>query len=109
MDKSPTRTWGERNRITLTNMLLQGKLPAFLGLDEGPIALPGGRATPQQGQVYRSAGRNTSFAPSIRLIADMAETALHTALAGGPSDRCWSRWYKSGIAGWKAGDLKGLE
>lgn len=108
MDKTATKTWGERNRITMTNMLFQGKLPRFLGLDAGPLALPGGRATPRQGQIYRSAGRNTSFAPSIRLIADMAETTLHTAIAGGPSDRCWSRWYKSGVGIWRAGELKGL-
>ena len=91
--------WGERNQVTLTHMFFGGKLPRWLGFDRGPIGLPGGRATPQQGQIYLSAGRVTSFAPSLRVIADM----------GGASDRRWSRWYASGVASWQAnayGQLK---
>lgn len=97
--------WGERNRITLTNIFFGGKLPRFLGFDRGPIPLRGGRATPHQGQIYHSGERLTSFAPSIRLVADMSEPGLHTALCGGPSDRRTSRWYASGVDGWLAGTL----
>ncbi|MDH3728634.1 MAG: penicillin acylase family protein, partial [Myxococcales bacterium] len=98
--------WGERNQITLTNMFFGGKLPRFLGFDRGPIPLRGGRATPHQGQIYRSAERLASFAPSIRLVADMGESVLHSALCGGPSDRRTSKWYASGVDGWCAGTLK---
>ncbi len=98
--------WGKRNQITLTNMFFGGKLPRFLGFDRGPISLRGGRATPHQGQIYRSGERLTSFAPSIRLVADMSETVLHSALCGGPSDRRTSKWYTSGVDGWLAGALK---
>jgi penicillin amidase len=98
--------WGDRNRITLTHIFFGGKLPRFLGFDRGPIPLRGGRATPHQGQIYRLGKRLTTFAPSVRLIADMSEPSLHTALCGGPSDRRMSKWYASGIHGWLAGTLK---
>ena len=98
--------WGERNRISLTNIFFGGKLPSFLGFDPGPIPIRGGRATPHQGQIYRAGDRLTSFAPSLRLVADMSTDVLHTAMCGGPSDRRFSKWYKSGVRGWLAGELK---
>jgi penicillin amidase len=98
--------WGERNSISLTNMFFGGKLPRFLGFDPGPIPIRGGRATPHQGQIYRAGGRLTSFTPSLRLVADMSTPTLHTAICGGPSDRRFSKWYKSGVRGWLAGNLK---
>ncbi len=105
----PATTWGERNRITLANIFFGGKLPGFLGFDRGPFPLQGGRATPHQGQIYRSAGRVTSFAPSLRLIADMGADHVLASLAGGPADRRFSRWYASGIEGWRAGRYDRLE
>ncbi|MGB5310685.1 MAG: penicillin acylase family protein, partial [Polyangiales bacterium] len=70
--------WGERNRISLTNIFFGGKLPSFLGFDPGPIPIRGGRATPHQGQIYRTGDRLTSFAPSLWLVADMSTDVLHT-------------------------------
>lgn len=99
-------TWGEQNKLVFTNMLFQGKLPAFLGFDTRPIPLLGGRATPHQGQIYESVGRQTSFAPSIRLVADMGDDILHTCLAGGPSDKRTSKWYKSDLKNWILGNYK---
>jgi penicillin amidase len=101
-------TWGERNRITLTNLFFAGGLPRIAGFDRGPVPLRGGRATPHQGQLFVSAGRTTSFGPSLRLIADLGEGTLLTAMPGGPSDRRFSRWYDSGTAGWLAGRYKTL-
>ena len=98
--------WGRRNRIRLVNMFFGGKLPGFLGFDLGPLPIRGGRATPHQGQIYRAGERLTSFIPSLRFVADMSEPSLHSALCGGPSDRRFSKWYKSGIASWLAGTLK---
>ncbi len=98
--------WGQRNRLTLTNTFFGGKLPRFLGFDLGPISIRGGRATPHQGQIYRAGERLTSFTPSLRLVADLSEPSLHTALCGGPSDRRFSVLYKNGVAGWLAGELK---
>ncbi len=104
-DRQP-KPWGKRNQLTLSNMFFGGKLPRFLGFDRGPIPIRGGRATPHQGQIYNSAGRLTSFTPSLRFVADMSTSVLHTALCGGPSDRRFSKWYTSGIAGWLTGELK---
>jgi penicillin amidase len=104
-DRVPER-WGERNRVSLTNMFFGGKLPSFLGFDPGPVQIRGGRATPHQGQIYRSGDRLTSFTPSLRLVADMSTRDLHTALCGGPSDRRFSKWYKSGVRGWLDGALR---
>lgn len=98
--------WGDRNRITLTQIFFGGKLPRFLGFDRGPFPLRGGRATPHQGQIYRSGRRLTTFAPSVRLVADMRESVLHSVLCGGPSDRRMSKWYASGVDEWLAGNLK---
>jgi penicillin amidase len=101
----PARPWGDVQQVTLRHLLLGGRLPMSAGFDRGPLPLPGGAGSPSQGQVYRSGGRETSFAPSLRLITDFAEEAVHTALAGGPSDRRFSRWYVSGLADWAAGRL----
>ncbi len=98
--------WGKRNNITLSNMFFGGKLPRFLGFDPGPIPIRGGRATPHQGQIYHSGERLTSFTPSLRFVADLSDSALHTALCGGPSDRRFSKWYKSGVQAWLDGKLK---
>ena len=101
-------TWGRVNRVMLTNIFFGGKLPRFLGFDRGPIPLRGGRATPHQGQIYTSAGRATSFAPSLRMVADLSEQTLSTSMPGGPSDRRFSRWYNSGTADWLSGRYKTL-
>jgi penicillin amidase len=96
------------NSITMTHLLLGGRLPRWLGFDHGPVALRGGRATIHQGQIYRAGGRQTSFAPSYRLVTDLAETAAHTSLGGGPSDRRFSGWYVSEVSDWLAGRFKTL-
>jgi penicillin amidase len=100
--------WGDVNQVVLANILMGGKLPRWAGFDVGPIELRGGRATPHQGQIYESAGRQTSFAPSLRLMADMGSEMLHTSLAGGPSDRRFSKLYTSDLDRWKQGDYKQL-
>ncbi len=101
-------TWGSRRRVVMSHILFGDRFPRWLGFDYGPITIRGGRATVQQGQIYRSGGRTTTFIPSYRLITDFAEQAVHTALAGGPSDRRFSRWYKAGIDDWLAGRIKRL-
>ncbi|MCO4763864.1 MAG: penicillin acylase family protein [Myxococcales bacterium] len=101
--------WGEGRGFMMSHLLLGGKLPRFAGFDVGPIVLEGGRGTVRQGQLYRSGGRLTSFAPSYRLVTDLAEPVANTALAGGPSDRRFSQLYKRGIAEWAAGELKAVK
>jgi penicillin amidase len=102
----PVQPWGEQRRVVVRHLLFGGRLPDWLGFDRGPIALPGGRGTVHQGQIYRSAGRETSFAPSYRFVTDFGEDVSHSCLAGGPSDRRFSRWYASGLDDWLARRLK---
>ncbi|KAA6346346.1 Acyl-homoserine lactone acylase QuiP [termite gut metagenome] len=98
--KMEVKEWGEINHITLSHIILGGKLPKFLGFDAGPFPLPGGRATIHQAQTYTSANRKTSFAPSFRLVTDMAEKKLRTNYAGGVSDRRYSKLYKNDFSNW---------
>ena len=104
----PIQRWGDVQKLTLKHLILGGKLPMWAGFDHGPVVLPGGRATIHQGQIYRSGGRDTSFAPSVRLVMDLADAHIQTALIGGPSERRFSRWYLSGLEGWQRGELKRL-
>ena len=102
----PVQVYGANRQVVMRHLLFGGKLPAWLGFDRGPITLPGSRATVQQGQIYRSGGRDTTFAPSLRLVMDLATDEAHTALAGGVSDRRWSRWYVSDFENWLHGRYK---
>lgn len=97
--------WGARNRMVMTHPLLD-KAPSWLGFDHGPITVHGGRATVHQGQVTQAGGRRIVVAPSFRIVADLGTDEAHTALPGGPSDRRFSPWYRSGVADWHAGRLK---
>jgi penicillin amidase len=106
--KSPVESWGSVQRLRMKHLFFGGRLPSWLGFDHGPVALCGGRATIHQAQLYRSGGRETSFAPSYRMVTDLGEPTVRTTLAGGPSDRRFSRWYKTGIADWLAGRFKTL-
>lgn len=102
------RPWATDRQLVMRHLLFGGKLPRIAGFDHGPITLAGGRATIRQGQIYRSGGRETSFAPSYRLVVDFAEEAAHTALAGGVSDRRFSGLYTSDVNNWLQGRLKRL-
>ena len=102
------KTWGSVQELKFNHILFAGKLPRFLGFDKGPIAIPGGRATISQGQIYKSAGRTTSFAASIRVVSDMADNSVITNMPGGPSDRRFSRWYSSDLQNWITGKYKTL-
>ena len=100
------KTWGETQQYVMRHLLLGNKLPRFLGFDQGPIVMIGGRATIHQGQIYRSGQRTTTFVPSFRLVTDLAEDACYTNMAGGPSDRRFSGWYCSDMQRWLAGKYK---
>lgn len=100
LDNKPRTTWGASRRIRMKHILLAEQLPKFLGLDYGPIELPGVRATIVQGSIMRSYGRETSFAPSYRIATDMGTNEAMTVLAGGPSERPFSRWYTQDVRAW---------
>lgn len=109
VDPEALPAWGETRRVFMRHLLFGGKLPPFLGFDRGPIPVVGGRATVVQGQVLSLAGRESSFCPSWRFVTDLATDVSETALAGGPSDRRFSRWYASDVARWLAFGRKTLK
>lgn len=98
--------YGKTRKLVLRHLLFGGKLPRWLGFDRGPIMLPGNRATIVQGQIFQSAGRETTFAPSYRLIADMAGQEMHSNIPGGSTDRRFSKWYNNETKNWLAGVYK---
>jgi penicillin amidase len=106
--KGPILPWSTETQTLLTHLFFGGRLPRWTGFDRGPISLAGGRASVCQAQLYEASGRSGCLAATLRLIADMGEDALHTNLIGGPSDRRFSRWYCSGLAGWLDGTFKAL-
>ena len=107
LDIKPEK-WGKDRKFTLTNILFAGKLPGFIGFDKGPITGIGGRATIHQGQIYKSAGRDTTFMPSLRMVSELSEDTCYTNMAGGPSDRRFSKWYCSDLDNWVNGKYKTL-
>ena len=101
-------SYGRTRSISLAHLLFGGRLPKFLGFDYGPLTLPGCRATIPQGQIFKNVGRLTTFSPTYRFITDLATDEIHTNLAGGPSDRRFSRWYISDLKNWYEGNYKVL-
>jgi penicillin amidase len=104
--KEPPRKWGDSRKLVMKNILFNGKLPRFLGFDRGPITIIGSLATPHQGQIFESAGRQTSFAPSFRMVTDLSTDDIYTNMSGGPSDRRFSKWYCSDLNNWITGKYK---
>ena len=98
--------WGNSRKVLLKNILFDGKLPGFLGFDRGPVTIIGSLATPHQGQIFESGGRLTTFAPTYRMVTDLSTDDMYTTLAGGPSDRRFSRWYCSDLDDWASGRYK---
>lgn len=73
-----------------------------------PVPLPGSLATLLQGRLIRTGGRVLALGPVWRMTADLGEEVIHTALAGGPSDRPTGRLARSGLAGFSRMQTKTL-
>ncbi len=86
----------------MENILLGRKVP---GVAKGPFTMRGSRASILQFQAYHVAGRFTTFAPSYRFITSMDTDEASTIVAGGPSDRPFTRHYASEVQNWLAGIL----
>jgi len=96
----PAVPYGQTRKIFIQNMFFGGQLPKIFGFDFGPYEHIGSRATIPQSQIFRAMGRPSTFAATYRMITDMAKDELLTNLPGGPSDRRFSRYYKTGMADW---------
>ena len=106
VDLEAISPWGRRQQIMMKNLFFDGRLPKWTGFDHGPIELPGNRATIVQGGMFKTHNRQTTFTPSWRFVTDLGEDRAMTVLAGGPSGRRTSKWYKTDIARWLGGDYK---
>lgn len=103
-----SKSWGSIQNFRMTHLIFGNKLPLFMGFDKGPVRIAGGRATIQQGQIYRSGGRATTFMPSYRTVSDLSNDDFFSNLAGGPSDRRFSKWYISDLKNWLDNKFKKL-
>jgi penicillin amidase len=99
---------GVKRKIYINNLFFGGKLPRFLGFDH-PLEHIGSRATIAQAQIYRSAGRDNSFAATYRMICDFAESKMYFNLAGGASGQRFSTYYKAGLREWEQGIYQVIE
>lgn len=109
VDPSRVERWGASQRVLMRNLLLGGRLPRWLGFDHGPVEIAGCRGTVVQGGVNTIGGRQSSFAPSWRFVTDLGGDRAATVLAGGPSARRFSRWYRTDVDRWLEGRYKTLK
>ena len=98
--------YGSTRMIYFKHLFFADKIPPLFGFDYGPISLPGNRATITQGQIFKAAGRTTTFSPSCRIITDMAYKEMYTNTTGGNCDRRFSRWYSNNMKDWLNGTYK---
>jgi penicillin amidase len=103
------KPWGQTHKVMMNNIMFAGRFPKWLGFDYGPIEIIGGRATIPQGQIFQTQGRLATFSPAYKFVTDFTEECIYSALAGGPSDRRFSKWYTSGIDDWLAGKYRKME
>ena len=95
-------------KLTFYHMLFGGRIPSFLGFDYRPKAIPGGREALYAIKVHTDQKREIVQGPSFRMIADLGTDEVLTNLPGGPSDRRFSKWYKSDIENSLNGVYKAL-
>jgi penicillin G amidase len=100
--------YGKKQKVMMRNLFFGGRLPRWLGFDYGPLQLGGGRATISISQIFKTEGRTSTFSPAYRFITDFRERKIHSVLAGGPSDRRFSKYYTSGVRGWLKGDYNAI-
>lgn len=94
------KKWGEKNSFFLGHFLFGTNLPKWLPWNKGDYPLPGSRATICQGNLFKDRGRNSSFAPSFRMVTDMAHDGIYSLLPGGPSDRFYKKSYFNDFHNW---------
>jgi penicillin amidase len=109
VESEPDVLWSEANAFRFTNRFFgQRRVGRVLGFHTGEMAMPGCHATPFQGQILRSATRETTFAPSYHFVTDLGNDDAWTNLPGGASESRFSSFYKNGIPLWLSGKYKRL-
>jgi len=99
--------WGKFNAFRMINRFFeQAHGGRMLGFKSGELPMPGCHATPFQGHLLRAANREETFAPSYHFVTDLASDEAWTNLPGGPSESRFSKWYRSDVGRWFAGEFK---
>lgn len=104
--------WSQRNTFTMQQMVLGSRFPKLahaLGLNVGPIPLPGGRDVVSQGIAFAPTCSFHNFSPSYRFLTDLGTTYALTNQPIGPSERRFSGYYASEVKAWLAGIYKTIE
>jgi acyl-homoserine lactone acylase PvdQ len=100
--------WGERHALTMKHLVFGGGALGQVGLDRGPIAWDGGRATVRQASLFYEGGRLTSFGPCYHFVTALADAASWTNTPAGASERPWSRYYANDLDRWLSGEYREL-
>jgi penicillin amidase len=109
----PPHRWRDVNAFHFTDRFFGGSrglttTGRLLGFESALTPMPGCHATPFQGHLKVTATRESTFAPSYHFVADLATDEAWTNLPGGPSENRFSRWYKTDVPRWIAGEYKRL-
>lgn len=105
----PTPPWSKVNSFHFVNRFFErARAGRFLGFRTAQMPLRGCHATPFQGHLLMTATRESTFAPSYHFVSDFADDEAWTNLPGGPSESRFSKWYKTDIPRWMAGEYKTL-
>lgn len=101
--------WSKTNAFQFTNRYFESHFVGrALGMNTAEYPMRGCHATPFQGHLLRAATRETTFAPSYHFVTDLGTNEAWTNLPGGPQESWFSRWYRSDIPRWLAGEYKSL-
>jgi penicillin amidase len=109
----PPQRWREMNSFHFTDRFFGGShgittTGRLLGFESALTPMPGCHATPFQGHLKVTATRESTFAPSYHFVADLSTDEAWTNLPGGPSENRFSKWYKTDVPRWIAGEYKRL-
>ena len=107
LENEPDQPWSDVNYFHFTDRFFgTHQVGRMLGYNSRRHAMPGNYATLFQGHVMLTARRESTFAPSYHFVTDMGTDEAWSNLPGGPSEKRFSRHYKSGIERWFSGEYK---
>jgi penicillin amidase len=105
----PQSPWSKINSFHFVNRFFENsRAGRMLGFRTARMPLAGCHATPFQGHLLMTATRESTFAPSYHFVTDLGTDEAWTNLPGGPSESRFSKWYKTDIPRWAAGEYKVL-
>lgn len=108
-ESEPDQLWSDVNNFHFTDRFFGAhQVGRILGFNSRRYPMPGNHATPFQGHVLQTATRESTFAPSYHFVTDLGSDEAWTNLPGGPSESRFSKYYKSDVARWFAGEYKKL-